>query len=97
MSKKRIKQKYRDPATDREFTLTGREHWAADELIKAGPVGVTPIERPAPRWSAYVFDLRRMGISIETIHEPHGGAYPGNHARYVLRTPLEPVPTVEAT
>ena len=41
--------------------------------------------KPAPRWSAYVHELRKMGVEIETIHEAHGGKFPGHHARYVLR------------
>lgn len=53
-------------------------------LVEAGTTGVTPVTRPAPRWSAYVFVLRELGIPIETIREPHEGNYPGTHARYVL-------------
>jgi hypothetical protein len=45
---------------------------------------VATIERPAPRWSAYVHDLRKLGIQIETEMEPHDGAYSGRHARYRL-------------
>ena len=47
----------------------------------AGKCGVTPIDMPGPRWSGYVHNLRRMGLVIETIHESHGGPFPGNHAR----------------
>jgi hypothetical protein len=47
---------------------------------------VTPIDEPGPRWSAYVFDLRALGVNIETVHEPHGGDYPGTHGRYVLHS-----------
>jgi hypothetical protein len=47
-------------------------------------MGVTPITHPAPRWSGYVFDLRELGIPIETIMESHEGNYPGQHAKYVL-------------
>jgi hypothetical protein len=43
---------------------------------------------PGPRWSGYVFKLRRLGILIETLHEQHGGPFPGRHARYVLRSPV---------
>jgi len=68
----------------RTFELKGRLGWAMMQLIDAGPLGVTPITRPAPRWSGYVFDLRELGIPIETIMEPHEGNYPGQHARYVL-------------
>lgn len=63
----------------------GRDAWALDRLRLAGPRGCTPIEQPAPRWSAYVFNLRGMGVPIETIHEPHGGEFSGHHGRYVLR------------
>lgn len=68
------------------ITLSGRDAWALRQLIAAGDVGCTPIHQPAPRWSAYVFNLRAMGIDVETIHEMHGGPFPGTHARYVLRS-----------
>jgi hypothetical protein len=66
--------------------VSGRVHWALDQLRKAGKAGCTPIDNPAPRWSAYIFDLRGMGIEIETIHEPHEGEFAGTHGRYVLRS-----------
>ena len=68
----------------RTFELDGRLGWTMVQLFNAGPKGVTPITHPAPRWSGYVFDLRELGIPIETIMEPHEGNYPGQHARYVL-------------
>lgn len=64
--------------------MEGRDGWALDHLINAGAEGCTPITEPAPRWSTYVFNLRRAGIAIETRHEPHAGPFPGHHARYVL-------------
>ena len=67
-------------------TVRGREAWALKALMAAGERGCTPIDHPGPRWSGYVHDLRRLGFDIETIHEPHGGSYPGTHARYVLRS-----------
>jgi hypothetical protein len=67
--------------------FTGRDAWALQQLIFAGPRGCTPIDVPGPRWSAYVFNLRRDGLEIETMWEEHNGPYPGRHARYVLRTP----------
>lgn len=69
------------------FTLyaKGREAWALDRLCLAGPKGCTPIEQPAPRWSAYVHALRGQGVPIETVTEPHGGEFSGWHGRYVLR------------
>lgn len=75
------------PEGGEPFTIqaTGREAWALDRLRLAGPKGCTPIEQPAPRWSAYVHCLRGRGVPIETLTEKHGGEYPGHHGRYVLR------------
>jgi hypothetical protein len=67
---------------------TGREAWALAQLIEAGERGCTPINQPAPRWSHYVFLLRRRGLDIETVEERHGGPFKGCHGRYVLRTPM---------
>jgi winged helix domain-containing protein len=69
--------------------LAGREEWALSHLIAAGDEGCTPIDTPGPRWSDYVFKLRRRGIDIATITEVHGGPYAGHHARYVLRSKVE--------
>ena len=68
----------------RTFYLNGRLGWTFYELHTAGKRGVTPVERPAPRWSGYVHDLRGMGIAIDTEMVPHGGTYSGHHARYRL-------------
>ena len=70
------------------MTVRGRKAWALQELQKAGEQGCTPIVTPAPRWSAYVFVLRGMGLIIETITERHGAPFPGTHARYVLRSQI---------
>jgi hypothetical protein len=43
------------------------------------------IDHPGPRWSAYVYDLRKMGVDIETINERHGEPFAGTYARYVLQ------------
>ncbi|WP_138923649.1 winged helix domain-containing protein [Sulfitobacter sp. BSw21498] len=68
----------------RTFELKGRLGWAMVQLVQAGHTGVTSMTRPAPRWSAYIFALRELGIPIETHTESHKGNYPGMHARYVL-------------
>lgn len=65
--------------------IVGREAWALLSLIRSGTKGCTPIDRPAPRWSDYVFRLRKKGVNVETIDETHGGSFAGQHARYVLR------------
>lgn len=70
-----------------EFTteVSGREAWALLSLLAAGSRGCTPINRPAPRWSDYVFRLRGKGVRVETVDVSHGGAYAGQHACYILR------------
>lgn len=76
------------------LTVKGRMAWALHELVRAGELGCTPIERPAPRWSHYVFLLRKAGLVIETVDENHGGAYSGSHGRYVLRSPVQVIEEV---
>jgi hypothetical protein len=78
------------------MTFEGREAWALGQLITAGEHGVTPIHRPAPRWSHYIHMLRKAGLDIETIHEPHGGPFSGHHGRYVLRSKVKMLHEVEA-
>jgi len=72
--------------TARQATVVGRDAWALRQLITAGSKGCTPISEPAPRWSHYVWKLRRAGIDVATITETHGGPFSGYHARYVLRS-----------
>jgi hypothetical protein len=74
----------------RTITPAGRDAWALGELICAGAAGCTPIDNPGPRWSGYVFKLKRIySLNIETITEMHGGDYAGKHARYVLRSKVQ--------
>jgi hypothetical protein len=75
--------------TGEELHLAGREAWCMAQLINVRGGGTTSFERPAPRWSDYVFKLRKRGIPIETIEESHGGPYRGAHARYFLRVAVE--------
>lgn len=69
----------------------GRLAWALHRLIEAGDAGCTPIDEPGPRWSAYVHKLRQASIAIESVRERHGGPYPGEHVRYVLRSNVKPI------
>jgi hypothetical protein len=62
----------------------GRDAWALDRLIETGINGCTPIDQPAPRWSAYIFNLRALGVEITTVTERHGWPFAGNHGRYIL-------------
>lgn len=84
----RVMSEGAEPAT---VTVKGRVRWALEALIEAGQRGCTPILNPAPRWAAYVHKLRRAGVNVETLTEPHTGAFAGTHARYVLRVLVERV------
>jgi hypothetical protein len=68
----------------------------ASSLIEAGSRGVTTIDHPAPRWSHYVYKLRRAGLDISTDYEKHSGPFPGNHGRYRLNTLVTVVTEVAA-
>ena len=61
-------------------TVRGRDAWALLKLKAANDNGCTPIDHPGPRWSGYVYKLRKAGIDIETIRERHGGHFAGEHA-----------------
>lgn len=76
--------------------LSGRIAWALKTLIERGNKGVTPIDTPAPRWSAYIHYLRKnSGLLIETKYEKHGGPFAGEHARYILKGSILCVDDVE--
>lgn len=81
------------PEGGEPFTIQakGRDAWTLDRLREAGTNGCTPRDQPAPRWSAYVFNLRGLGVPIETVNEPHDGEFPGTHARYILRARVEQI------
>ena len=68
------------------MTFKGRYAWLLARLCQAGATGCDPRKDCAPRWSEYVRQLRRRGVRIETVMEPHGGKFPGIHGRYVLRS-----------
>ena len=72
----------------RVVTFVGREAWCLRHLIAAGAVGLTTLDHPAPRWSHYVYKLRKAGLTISTDVELHSGSYPGHHGRYRLETPV---------
>ncbi|MHC2584184.1 winged helix domain-containing protein [Bradyrhizobium diazoefficiens] len=68
------------------IVIVGRAAWALLELLTAGNIGCTYIDNPAPRWSGYIHKLRKLGATIDTLQEAHGGPFAGFHARYVLRS-----------
>lgn len=57
-------------------------------LHRAGPRGITALELSswAFRLAHYIMELRRLGLDIETVREPHPGGW---HGRYVLHTQIE--------
>jgi len=68
----------------------GRVAWCLKELLNAGDFGITGYEGRAPRVAAYIHTLRSFyHLEIETELEPHGGSYPGRHARYRLRSEIK--------
>lgn len=71
--------------------VKGRDRWALEALMRAGPNGCTPIDHPGPRWSAYVLNLRKAGVQIDTLYEPNGAPFGGTHGRYVLRSSVSPI------
>ena len=72
------------------YYLRGRKAWALRMLYKAGIVGVLPTDFPAPRWSNYIFDLRQMGFTIQTVRESQWGFYTSStRTRYKLWTDVE--------
>ena len=78
------------------MTIVGRTAWALEHLLRAGERGCTPIDTPGPRWSDYIFKLRRKhGLVIETVDESHGGRFAGSHARYRLASKVEILPALE--
>ena len=85
MSSTKIKIRLLDGS---QQSFAGREAWTLRRLVDAGSRGVATIDHPAPRWSHYVFKLRRAGLTITTEYEAHGGTYPGTHGRYRLETPV---------
>lgn len=81
----------REGAETITIIVMGRLRWALESLLQAGQKGCLPIDNPAPRWSVDVHKLRRAGVDIETVTEPHAGAFAGTHARCVLQDTVERV------
>ena len=90
-----IRLRYRVGDDGPERVVSGRFAWTLDALVTAGDKGVTPIERPAPRWSHYIDILRdREGLAIDTVEEKHAGPFAGWHGRYVLKSPVQVIERV---
>ena len=57
--------------------------------MKAGANGVTTIDYPGVRVGDCILKLRKAGVEVQTIYEPHEGEFAGRHGRYVLRSRVE--------
>lgn len=71
--------------------VKGRDFWALERRRAAGMQSCSPIAQPAPRWAAYIPKRRQLGIEVEKLHENHGLPFPVTHARFVLRSRVDPV------
>jgi hypothetical protein len=69
------------------FTVSGQTARALLALVNAAGRGVTALEVStwALRLAAYVHSLRRLGIVVSMLREPHPGGW---HGRYVLSSPV---------
>ena len=75
--------------------VVGREAETLIRLVEKGPRGLRAYDFPGGppyRLSAYVFDLRAMGLAIVTDLEPHAT---GRHGVYTLVTPVRILRVVE--
>lgn len=73
----------------------GREGETLLRLVEKGPHGLRAYDFPGGppfRLSAYIFDLRGMGLAIVTDREPHAT---GHHGVFTLLTPLRIINVVE--
>lgn len=71
-----------------EFSVSGQTARALLALVNAAGRGVTALELStwALRLAAYVHSLRRLGLAITLLREPHPGGW---HGRYVLASPVQ--------
>ena len=69
--------------------IGGRDLQTLQALAERSANGLSSLEFPAMRLAAYVFNLRELGLDIETIREKHDGPFPGWHGRYVLHSQVK--------
>jgi hypothetical protein len=75
-----------DQATETPLTLTKRAAWVLDELLAAGPAGISKISYPGVNVGDAILKCRKAGVHIETEYEQHRGEFAGHHGRYILRS-----------
>ncbi len=75
--------------TCKQYQVTGKCAQTLAALYSTGTRGITALEMSntwALRLAAYVHDLRKLGLDIQTLHEKHEGGW---HGRYILITPIK--------
>jgi hypothetical protein len=70
--------------------LAGWEEWVLSHLLAAGATS-----HPGPRRSDQVFKLRRRGLDIATLAERREGPFAGIRGRYILRSKIDRLGTME--
>jgi hypothetical protein len=79
---------YARTADGRAIQANGREGETLIGLVEKGHRGLRAYDfagGPPFRLAAYVFDLKGMGLAIQTRREAHGTGW---HGVYVLETPV---------
>ena len=70
-----------------EIQISGRNADTLERLIIVDQRGISSTElNPGNRLAAYICELRKLGLNIDTWMEPNVGQYAGRHARYVLQS-----------
>lgn len=71
------------------FVLRGKSAAILNQLVLAGPKGITPLELQTwtTRMANMIGDYRnKYGLDIETVMEPNTGRFGGQHGRYILNS-----------
>lgn len=74
---------------EKHMEICGKSAKTLYALMSAGNLGITALEMSntwALRLSAYIHDLRGLGLDIKTVKEEHEDGW---HARYYLQSPVE--------
>ena len=85
------------PIEPQPLKLTKRAQFFLEEIIAAGPGGITSIAYPGVRVGDAVHKLRKAGVIVETQYEQHRGEFAGTHGRYVLRSKVVRLPDLQAS
>jgi hypothetical protein len=82
----KMTEKTKTDHTPITLQLKGRLPWTLMELVKAGDVGIIPLNNPRPRVPFRTVTLRSKGLAIDSTMQPHGGAFPNEYGVYFLNS-----------